>query len=101
MTIDNVKSYTEAQHTVYANVSGEEPMTAGSRTFTPGRITVKYNWRTQLGDEGWTIGNIEVSGLWDDPENGAGSGMVILGMHNAPEWVKEFAEANMPTSALV
>jgi hypothetical protein len=94
-----VNSYTEATHTAYADVTGADPIQAGNRYFNPGRITVHYNWRTQLGDVGWTIGNIEISGPWLE-ERYFGSGHVILGMYNAPPWAREFARANMPTSTL-
>lgn len=97
--VDLAGSYTEASHTAYADVSGAEPIQVGSRSINPSRVVVKYNWRTQLGDTGWKIGNIEVSGPWTDPEQ-SGSGMVILGTHNAPTWVKEFAEAHMPSTVL-
>lgn len=95
-----VSSYTEAAHTVYADVAGHPPIQAGSRSFTPRRITIKYHWRTQLGDQGWQIGNIEISGYWIEPEN-PGSGMVILSMTNAPRWAREMARAYMPRSVVL
>ncbi len=96
-----IAQYTEATHTVYADVAGCASLPAGDRRFTPGRITVKYNWRTQLGDVGWKIGNIEVSGRWVDEDQHPGSGMLILGMGNAPAWACAVARDNMPTSTLV
>lgn len=98
--ITDVKSYTEASHTAYADVTGAEPLTAGSRQFTPGRIVVKYDWRTQLGDKGWKVGNIEISGRWVD-EAHAGSGLLILSYSMAPAWARLFAMFNLPISALV
>jgi hypothetical protein len=97
--ITDVRAYTEAHATAYADVAGAEPITLGRRAFTPGRVTVKYHWRTQLGDEGWTIGNIEIRGRWLGEFFGSGVG--ILNMNNAPEWARSFAEANMPKSTLV
>jgi len=96
----DVSSYTEATHTVYADVAGHPPIDAGGRAFTPRRITVKYHWRTQLGDEGWQIGNIEISGFWLDPDR-PGSGMVLLHVGEAPGWAREIAVDNEPSSALV
>lgn len=101
--ISDVRSYTEATHTAYADVAGAEPIKAGDRPIVPERINVKYNWRTQLGDEGWKIGNIEISGQWTDPSNPVIRGrlLVIVGMRNAPAWARAFAEAQMPTVGLV
>jgi len=98
--IDVKGSYTEATHTAYGDVTGAEPMSAGGRMFTPEQISVRYSWRTQLGDTGWTIGNIHISGRWCDHELGAGSGSIIVGEYNGPEWALQFAKGNMPTSLL-
>lgn len=101
--ISNVKSYTEATCTAYADVTGADPIgTEPGRTFTPGRITVHYNWRTHLLSEGWSYGNIEISGRWLNSDGpGSGSGMVIVSASRAPEWAREFAAANLPSSTLV
>ena len=98
--LSNARSYTEATHTAYADVAGAAFMNAGGRDFVPGRITVKYNWRTQLGDSRWKVGNIEISGRWVD-ETYPGSGLVILSPLMAPVWARSFAEGHMPTSILV
>ena len=98
------RSYTEATHVAYTDVDNADLIEAGPRKFHPRRITVVYNWRTQMGDIGWQFGNIEISGPWYVPEGGRpaeGSGRVLLGMHNAPEWARQFARANKPTASLV
>lgn len=103
--ITNVKSYTEATHTAYADVTGFEPMTAGTRLFVPSKVTLKYHWRTQLGHYGWSFGNIEISGPWlseaMNPQGSTGTGRVILNDRGAPDWARAFATANLPTSSLV
>lgn len=96
-----VKAYTEAHHTVYADVSDAAPIeiASGSQRFiVPHRILVNYWWRTQLGHTGWTIGNIEINGKYLAEAGGesTGSGAAILGTDNAPRWAVSFAEANMP-----
>lgn len=94
--ISKIKSYTESKHTVYATVSGVEAMQAGGQAFTPARITVHYDWRTQLDDVAWKLGNIEISGPWVGGDT-EGSGHVILWPGIAPQWARDFAENSRPT----
>ncbi len=99
---EQVRSYTEAKHTAYADVSGAPPV-MGERPFTPTRITVHFGWRTQVND-GWATERIELSGPWlpaEGREPLAGSGKVILWPTAAPVWATAFAEANAPAVTLV
>ncbi|GAA0730760.1 hypothetical protein Drose_26940 [Dactylosporangium roseum] len=100
--IENPEAYTEAAHTAYAAVSGAEPIEAGGRWFTPTMVTVHVRWRTQIG-YGWVIERIEISGPWVPRAEGAapaGSGRVILGLDNAPQWAAEHARGCVPGWAL-
>jgi hypothetical protein len=48
--------------------------------------------------------SVVLSGPWlagDGTPTGTGSGNVLLLMSDAPQWVREFAEANVPRLALV
>lgn len=100
--VTNVQSYTEASHTAYGDVTGAEPIEAGHRRFTPERVTVVYNWRTQLGDRGWRTGNVEISGPWLRTARApaVGTGQVILWLRTAPQWAQDFARSNTPTTVL-
>ena len=98
------RSYTEAHHTVYAVVLEADPITVGRRRFMPGRISVTYDWRTQLGETEWSPRLVELSGPWIDADGfptGDGSGNVGLLMSQAPLWTREFVAANVPRMALV
>ncbi|MFG1602863.1 hypothetical protein [Actinoplanes sp. NPDC049265] len=102
---DNVQSYTEAVHTVWADVSGADLVAMTGRHFRPARITVKYDWRTQLSDKEWSVRSLVLSGPWVLPdgmtstETGSGSAQIFLS--NAAEWARDFAAANVPRMALV
>ena len=102
--VDNPRAYTEAHHTVWADVEGADLVTVGTRRFRPERITVKFEWRTQIGDTGWSLRALELSGRWVGADGitptGEGSGVVILAPSQAPEWARHFATDNAPTLAL-
>ncbi len=102
---DNIQSYTEAVHTVWADVSGAELVAMTGRQFRPTRITVKYDWRTQLSDTEWSVRSLVLSGPWIASDGvtttETGSGSVQIFLSNAPEWAREFAKANVPRMALV
>jgi hypothetical protein len=106
--LDVKPAYTELHHTVYMDLSEmddadavEVPGGMGkSRWFTPARLTIKYRWRTQLGDTGWHIDGFEVSGPWRQPDDDgrpAGSGMVLWYWGIAPSWAQQLAVEHMPT----
>ena len=98
------RSYTEAHHTVYAVLLEAEPVAVGKRQFQPGRISVTYDWRTQLGETEWSPRLVKLSGPWIDAEGfatGDGSGNVGLLMSQAPQWALDFVTAYTPRTALV
>ena len=97
-------SYSEAHHTVLGIVTNADPITIEKRRFLPARISVTYDWRTQLGDVGWTPRLAEVSGPWIDEDGVAtdeGTGRVLLPPSQAPQWARDFIAANVPRMALV
>jgi hypothetical protein len=102
---DNVQSYTESVHTVWAEVYEAELVPMSDRHFVPQRVTVKYDWRTQLGDTDWSVRSLVLSGPWVGPDGvtatGTGSGSVQVFLSDAPEWAREFVKANAPRMALV
>jgi hypothetical protein len=102
---DNVQSYTEAIHTVWAEVSGAELVVMSGGRFRPTRITVKYDWRTQLSDKEWGVRSLVLSGPWvaSDGVTAAGTGTASYQffLSDAPEWAREFVSANTPRMALV
>lgn len=112
-TVVNTKTYTEATHTVYGDISGDpEPVATGGmigypgergRRFRPQRITVVYHWRSHVDGPRWSAGLIEVSGRWlpgEDGEQQVGSGCVLVMPDAAPEWMRQFAADNAPTIEL-
>jgi hypothetical protein len=102
--IYDAKAYTEARHTAYGSVKGADPIDVESRRFIPEMVTVHYEWRTQLDHHGWHWGNIEISGRWIDADGeptGTGSGRIICGYADAPQWAKDFAGSQFPMSRLV
>lgn len=105
LSVTWLNAYTEATHTANGNVSGAEAIKAGDRYFTPERVVAKYHWRTQLGETGWAVGNLEVSGPWCPAGPGeplrTGTACVLLGETTAPGWLLKFAWANRPTLSLV
>jgi hypothetical protein len=102
---ENTQSYTEAQHTVWADVSGADLMAIQARRFRPERITVTYDWRTQLSDRDWSVRSLVLSGPWIGSDGvtatGTGSGSVQVFLSDAPEWAQNFVRANVPRMALV
>ncbi|MEU7905868.1 hypothetical protein [Actinoplanes sp. NPDC049118] len=101
----NARSYTEARHTVYAEVLGADLVTVEARQFRPERITVNYDWRTQLGDTDWIVKALVLAGPWVAADGvtatGAGSGNVQIFLSEAPEWAREFVKNHVPRMALV
>lgn len=105
---ESLASYTEATHTVYGPAPADADLisiaSAGypirrERRFRPDRITIHYHWRTQLGHTCWVIGNIHISGPWvaeDGSSDEPGSGSLIHGMGDAPQWAKEIATTHFP-----
>lgn len=100
VTVTEVGQYTEATHTAWAQVNGAKPISLNGREFTPENLVIKYDWRTQLGDTGWKIRAVEMSGRWVG-EASFGSGAVLLSMDGTPAWAQDFARANVPTVGLV
>lgn len=105
--IDNVRSYTETRHTVYADVSGFDPVEVtdpdrpwrGARRFTPERLVVNYIRHTQV-DNWWEI-TIDVSGHWlatvgSRTDTVPGSGVRRFALADAPAWAGEFALTHTP-----
>ena len=99
-TTNNAKSYTEASHTVYADVSGAELVKVESRKFRPERIVVTFSWRTQLSDDAWKVSSVVFSGPWIEADGitptGTGSGNIHVFLDKAPDWVRDFVDANVP-----
>jgi hypothetical protein len=101
---NNIQSYTEAVHTVWAEVSGAELVVMSGGRYRPTRITVKYDWRTQLSDKAWGVRSLVLSGPWvasdGVTESGAGTGSLQFFLSDAPEWAREFVKAHAPKVAL-
>lgn len=91
---------TETVHTVRASVTGADPLTLGTRRFTPQWITVVYAWRSHLAQIGWQITEINICGEWVAGEFTAYSPTryASLRMYRgiAPQWAETFAEVAMP-----
>jgi hypothetical protein len=91
-------TYTEATHTVSATVSGADPVTVGTRAFTPDRITVRYALRIPNVHLGWHVTAVELFGPWvsTPPDQPTGGGSLLLWVGGTPEWARQFAVSNMP-----
>ena len=104
-TFEYVNSYTEALHTVYAAVSGADLVKVEVRRFRPERIVVVFSWRTQLSDKDWQVSSVVLSGPWIAADGitptGGGSGNIQLFLDKAPDWVRDFVDANPPNMALL
>jgi hypothetical protein len=96
-------TYTEATHTVSATVRGADPVTAGTRDFTPDRITVKYALRIPNVHSGWQVTAVQLFGPWVSalPDPPTGSGTLLLWLGAAPEWARQFAAAHKPRLRLI
>lgn len=99
--IGEVHSYTEVNHTVFADVRGAKPVTTGEgkRAFRPERIAVDYKWHSNRAVAGgqWSV-RVELSGPWTD-EQRQGSGFLLFpgSSPELPAWAREFAEENVPS----
>jgi hypothetical protein len=102
---ENIQSYTEAVHTVWAEVSGAELVVMSGGRLRPQRITVKYDWRTQLNDTEWGVRSLVLSGPWVASDGvtatGAGTGSIQVFLSEAPDWARDFVKVNVPPTRLV
>lgn len=110
ITMTDPDSYTEAHHTVHGAVSDAAPLygvhdVGGQPAFVkPRTVTAVHSVRTQLGDDGWALGGIEITGAWVD-ERGephpafaiAPNTTLLLSAENAPGWALAFAHSHSPT----
>lgn len=88
-----------------STVEGADLVAVERRQFRPERITVTYDWRTQLNDTDWSVRLVEVSGRWvaadGETPTGEGSGRVVLPPGAVPEWARHFVVANTSRTPLV
>jgi hypothetical protein len=100
------KAYTEATHVVYGigpeeigvpdAIDLREP--SGKVTMQPDAVTLKYHWRTQLGDTTWDTGTAEVvGGVYEDGIFVGRRSTVLYRAADAPAWVAELLTRHAPT----